>query len=271
MVSRLGSEQTEYVNSYQPSLLEKIPRKKQRGRLGLKGKKLPFGGYDVWNAYEFTWLNPKGKPEVALVQLKIPLVSVNIVESKSLKLYFCSFSKTSFKNQTELIGVLETDLTKAFGGAVSVILKNSDQVSREGVNAQEGKSIDDLDIDISEYQIESEHLVLEGESSASEMLYTDLFMSLCPITGQPDYATVSINYSGKRISQKGLLLYLVSYRDHADFAEQTCERIFIDILEKCNPGSLAVGLQFSRRGGIDINAYRTRGIKEPKFIRNWRQ
>ena len=271
MVSSLGSEKTEYITSYQPSLLEKVSRKKQRHRLGLKAKKLPFGGHDVWNAYEFTWLNPKGKPEVALAQLKVPVVSANLVESKSLKLYLCSFSKTSFNNQAELICTLEADLAKAFGGPVSVILKNPDQVSREGIKSKEGKSIDDLDIDISDYQIESSHLVLEAESSASEMLYTDLFMSLCPITGQPDYATVSLTYSGNRISHKGLLRYLVSYRDHADFAEQTCERIFIDILEQCNPDALAVGLQFSRRGGVDINAYRIRGIKEPEFIRNWRQ
>ena len=271
MVSSLGSDTTDYVTSYCPSLLESVKRTDQRCKLGLKDEQLPFEGYDVWNAYEFTWLNSRGKPEVALVQLKIPVTSTNIVESKSLKLYFCSFSNTSFQDQVKVIETLKVDLSEAFGESVSVTLKNPDQIFREGINIQGGESIDDLDIDISEYHIRPEYLDMEAEVSGAEMLYSDLFMSLCPITGQPDYATVFVNYSGPLISHRGLLCYLVSYREHADFAEQICERIFMDLIERCNPEALSVGLQFGRRGGIDINAYRMRGIKAPAFVRNWRQ
>lgn len=271
MASSTDSTQKEYVTTYTPSLLESIPRQQQRQSLGITAENLPFKGLDIWNAYEFTWLNAKGRPEVAVAQFQIPLKSLNLIESKSLKLYLGSYSNTRFANRAEVIHTLESDLNLAAREIVSVSLLTPEQVQNEGIGSLVGHSIDHLDVDVSEYYWNPEFLELESTKIVRETLFTHLFKSLCPITGQPDFASIMIHYSGNSISHEGLLKYLVSYRQHEEFAEQITERIFVDIMNRCSPDLLAVSARFNRRGGIDINAHRTHEEALPDEVRLWRQ
>ncbi|MBT5702648.1 MAG: NADPH-dependent 7-cyano-7-deazaguanine reductase QueF [Gammaproteobacteria bacterium] len=261
----------EYVTIYTPSLLESIPRQKQRQTLGIAAGTLPFKGLDTWNAYEFTWLNQKGKPEVAVLQLQVQAESSHLIESKSLKLYLGSFSNTPFAHQAEVVRLLESDLTLATQAPVGVVLCASAQVQREGIGQLVGTNLDLQDLEINEYHWNPALLVLEGAVTRQESLYTHLFKSLCPMTGQPDFASILIEYAGSSISHEGLLRYLVPFREHAEFAEQVTERIFVDIMNCCAPERLAVSARYTRRGGIDINAQRTLGEELPAEVRLWRQ
>lgn len=256
---------------YTPSLLESIPRQSQRKTLGIAEGALPFKGLDIWNAYEFTWLNAKGKPEVMVAQFQIPGKSAHLIESKSLKLYLGSYSNTPFASRKEVIDTLESDLSLAVQGAVSVSLHTHDQVQHEGLGQYVGTNLDTLDISIDEYFWNPEFLELESSTIVRESVYTHLFKSLCPMTGQPDFASILIQYNGNSISHEGLLRYLVSYREHAEFAEQVTERIFVDIMNRCAPDRLSVSARYTRRGGIDINAHRTHDMELPTEVRLWRQ
>jgi len=262
---------TEYVKTYTPSLLESLPRKEQRQTLGISEDALPFKGLDIWNAWEFTWLNASGKPEVAVAQLHVPGKSAHLIESKSLKLYLGSYSNTPFSNKNEVINTLESDLTLAAQAPVSVNLLNPENVQHEGIGQITGTSLDHLDIEINEYRWNPDFLELESSTIVRENLYTHLFKSLCPLSGQPDFASILVQYNGNSISHEGLLRYLVSYREHAEFGEQVAERIFVDIMNRCAPERLAVSARFTRRGGIDINAYRTFEEPLPPEVRLWRQ
>ncbi len=262
---------TEYISTYTPSLLESLPRKDQRQMLGITDDSLPFKGVDFWYAYELTWLNNRGKPEVALAQFQVPAKSPNLIESKSLKLYLGSYSNTPFGHRNEVVSTLEADLTLAARAPVIVTLMTPEQAMHEGLGQLAGQSLDALNIDIEEYYWNPDFLEVESQTIVRETLYTHLFKSLCPLTGQPDFASVVIQYSGNSISHEGLLRYLVSYREHAEFAEQVTERIFIDIKNRCSPDRLAVSTRYTRRGGIDINAHRTFEENMPDEVRVWRQ
>ncbi len=266
----MSSNDTEYVTTYRPSLLDSVSRLEQRATLGIT-EKLPFHGIDLWNAYEFTWLNGKGRPEVAQLSLEVPARSVNMIESKSLKLYLGSYANTRFTHRAEVAATLETDLTLSAQAPVSVALYTSDQVEQSGIGPMVGQTLDALDIDIDELFWDPEHLSVESETLVKESLFTHLFKSRCPMTGQPDHASILIQYSGKRISHEGLLRYLISYRDHAEFAEQITERIYMDIAKRCQSDLLSVHAHFSRRGGIDINPFRSRVEALPGVVRSWRQ
>lgn len=266
-----SNDKQEYVTMYTPSLLDSIPRQNQRQTLGIADGALPFKGLDIWNAYEFTWLNPRGKPEVAVAQIQVPGKSSHLIESKSLKLYLGSYSNTTFANRAEVINTLESDLTLATQAAVSVSLRNQDQILQEGMGQFIGTSLDLQDLEISEYFWNPEFLELESSVIVRESVYTNLFKSLCPMTGQPDFASILIQYNGNSISHAGLLRYLVSYREHAEFAEQVSERIFVDIMNRCSPERLSVSARYTRRGGIDINAHRTHDEALPAEVRLWRQ
>ena len=259
------------VTTYTPSLLQSIPRKEQRKTLGITEDALPFKGLDIWNAYEFTWLDRKGKPEVAMAQFQVPGNSANLIESKSLKLYLGSYSGTSFDNRGEVVSTLESDLTLAAQAPVSVSFMTPEQVQHEGIGLLVGHSLDTLDVEISEYYWNPDFLEIESSTIVRESVYTHLFKSLCPITGQPDCASILIQYNGNSISHEGLLKYLVSYRGHAEFGEQITERIFVDIMNRCSPERLAVSARFVRRGGIDINSHRTHEEALPAEVRVWRQ
>jgi 7-cyano-7-deazaguanine reductase len=264
-------DEQEYVTMYTPSLLESIPRQKQRQTLGVSEGALPFKGQDIWNAYEFTWLNQTGKPEVAVLQLQFSGKSSHLIESKSLKLYLGSFSNTAFADRTEVVRALESDLTLATQAPVGVVLYTPEQVQQRGIGQLIGTNLDLQDIEINEYLWNPALLVLESAVARRESVYTHLFKSLCPMTGQPDFASILVQYNGNSISHKGLLRYLVSFREHAEFAEQVTERIFVDIMNRCAPERLAVSALYTRRGGIDINAYRTLDEEQPANVRLWRQ
>jgi len=264
-------KKVEYVTTYTPSLLVSIPRAAQRHALGITDDALPFRGGDVWNAYEFTWLNKKGKPEVAVAQIHVPSKSANIIESKSLKLYLGSYSGTKFGPRGEVVSTLEADLTLAARSPVSVTLFAPEQVQLNGLVPIVGHSLDALDINVEEYYWNPDFLAPESDTIVRESLYTNLFKARCPMTGQPDFASILIQYHGKSISHEGLLKYLISYREHAEFAEQIAERIFVDIMNRCMPDRLTVQARFTRRGGIDINPYRSHEGNMGPDTRNWRQ
>ena len=261
----------EYVTTYRPSLLASVPRQAQRESLGITPETLPFRGMDVWNGYEFSWLNGRGRPEVALAQLQIPAKSLNIIESKSLKLYLGSYSGTRFERRADVINTLESDLTLAARGPVNVLLLSPEQVQQHGIGTLVGQSLDNLDIEIDEFFWNPDYLQVESSTIVRESLHTHLFKALCPMTGQPDYASILIQYNGQSIDNQGLLRYLLSYRDHPEFAEQVCERIFTDIMNRCEPERLTVQCRFSRRGGIDINPFRSHEDVLTSDVRVWRQ
>lgn len=264
-------QKTEYITKYRPSLLESLPRQPQRESLGITEEALPFRGLDLWNAYEFTWLNQKGKPEVAVASFQVPAKSAHLIESKSLKLYLGSYSNTKFGYRAEVISTLESDLTLAAQAPVNVILHTPEQMHSDGIGIVNGTSLDSMDVEISDYYWDPSHLATEGNTIVRETLFTHLFKSLCPMTGQPDFATIQVQYSGTRISHAGLLKYLVSYRAHEEFAEQITERIFVDIMNRCTPDRLTVHSHFTRRGGVDINAFRSHDDAVPAEVRLWRQ
>jgi 7-cyano-7-deazaguanine reductase len=264
-------EKTTYITTYTPSLLASLPRSDKREALGIAEGALPFRGVDVWNAYEFTWLNHNGRPEVAAAQFHVPCSSANMVESKSLKLYLGSFSQTKFANRNEVIGTIESDLSVAARAPVNVSLLQPEHVQHAGLGVLAGTCLDNLDVEINEYACNPDYLEVESSIIGRESLYTNLVKSLCPITGQPDTASVFVQYHGANISHEGLLRYLISYREHAEFSEQIVERIFVDIMNRCSPDRLTVHARFTRRGGIDINPFRSHDENPTTDVRLWRQ
>ena len=247
---------SDYPTTYTPSLLRSIDRAELRTPLGIDGV-LPFQGEDTWNCYEFSWLNAKGRPDVAIVKLRVPCNSAAIVESKSLKLYLNSFAQTVFATRAELLTTLNSDLALGFRSPVIIDLLDVDQAPEP--NAQlPGRSLDTLDIDCAVYHwCPDLHEVEAGEVTVRQTLHTHLFRSVCPVTGQPDWASVMVQYVGHRIPPAGLLRYLVSFRNHAAFHEAAIEQIFVDLTRRCAPEHLTVHARFMRRGGIDINPFRS--------------
>lgn len=272
-----------YPSQYDPALLFPIPRATQRQELGLRGA-LPFFGADIWSAYELSWLNTRGKPQVALAHITVPCESFNIIESKSFKLYLNSFSQTPFADAEQVKAHVRTDLTQTVwhnkddparmpASAVGVTLLLPDAFDREMVQEFDGLNLDRLDIDCTRYTPAPELLrVTKDEAPVSEVLTSRLLKSNCPVTGQPDWASVQISYTGDQIEQGGLLQYLVSLRQHSGFHEQCVERIFMDIWTQCKPLKLTVYARYTRRGGLDINPFRTSHPQRlPPNIRTARQ
>lgn len=246
---------TAYIKEYDPRLLYPIPRSLKRDEIGIK-ETLPFYGVDIWNAYEMSWLNQKGKPMVAMMIIEVPCDSENIFESKSLKLYLTSFNNTRFNNISDVQAALEKDLAKATKSKIKITLTLIQDCEEQILTKLPGQNIDDLDISIETYQPEISYLATEGEV-VSEELNTDLLKSNCLVTNQPDWASLYINYRGPKINHEGLLKYIISLREHNEFHEQCVERIFMNLLQHCQPESLTVYARYTRRGGIDINPYRT--------------
>lgn len=261
-----------YGADYDPNLLFPIARASQRAPLGLADE-LPFVGVDFWNAYELGWLDGRGKPRVALAEFRVPAGSPNLIESKSFKLYLGSYAQARFSDTDSLRAQLVRDLSDAAGAPVSVVLTPAASSNAALIESLEGELIDDLPIEISHYgPPRPELLQADGELRADEVLVSHLFKSNCPVTGQPDWASLQIRYAGPRIARDGLLRYLVSYRLHSDFHEQCVERIFIDLMQQCAPTRLAVYARYTRRGGLDINPFRaTPGLPLPGNPRTARQ
>ncbi len=271
-LSPLGKA-VEYGADYDPNLLFPIARAQQRAALGLEEDDLPFVGVDFWNAYELSWLDGRGKPRVAIAELRVPAASPHLVESKSLKLYLGSYAQVKFADAEALRAQLVRDLTEACGAPVSVVLTPAGSGNAALFEQLEGESIDDLPIEISHYgPPRPDFLFADDQQKTDEVLVSHLFKSNCPVTGQPDWASLQIRYAGPRIARDGLLRYLVSYRGHSDFHEQCVERIFVDLMQRCAPTRLAVYARYTRRGGLDINPFRaTPGLPLPGNPRTARQ
>jgi 7-cyano-7-deazaguanine reductase len=252
-----------YSDAYDASLLFALARADHRAELGL-GAQLPFCGADLWTSFELSWLTPRGKPQVAIAHITVPCETTNMVESKSLKLYLNSFGNSCFASAEQVRERIRADLTEiVWRGStvltsVGVRLLLPEQFAHEPVQELDGLSLDRLDIDCTQYQPAPQFLgAALDEQPVTEVLASNLLKSNCPVTGQPDWASVRISYSGPQIDQAGLLRYLVSFRNHSEFHEQCVERIFLDVMTRCKPTKLSVYARYTRRGGLDINPFRT--------------
>lgn len=247
-----------YVATYSPKQLFPIPRAPKWAELGLTAETLPYRGVDIWNCYELSWLLPSGKPVVAIGEFSIPADSPNIIESKSFKLYLNSLNQSVFDTREALVDVMVRDLSAAAGKPVGVRLKTLDEAAREGIEQLAGSCIDDLDVSIENYELPNADLLrCDMGKQVDECLYSHLLKSNCPVTGQPDWGTVVIDYRGPAVEPASLLAYLVSFRQHSDFHEQCVERIFLDLQRLLQPERLSVHARYVRRGGLDINPYRS--------------
>jgi 7-cyano-7-deazaguanine reductase len=246
---------TEYREIYAPDLLQAVPRSMNRVELNLTTE-LPFSGTDRWNGYELSWLNSKGKPHVAIMRCEVPVSSLNLIESKSFKLYLNSFNQSHFDSIESVVDTLTADLSQCAGEKVKVMLFKPAEFSQMQISSFDAVSIDDLDIEVKDYQLAPSILHADGEQ-VEESLTSDLLKSNCLITNQPDWGSVFIRYQGQQINHEGLLRYLISFRQHNEFHEQCVERIFCDIMAHCKPNKLSVYARYTRRGGLDINPFRS--------------
>lgn len=265
-----------YPDHYDPSLLFPIPRAQARDEIGVRADALPFIGHDRWHAYELSWLDARGKPLVATATLTVPADAPQLIESKSLKLYLNSLNAARFDSTEAVRAAVIADLSAAAGAAVTFdfgLPPFDGDAGVSGTTAAGVENIDGLDIDIHRYgPPDASLLSADAGDVADEQLHSALLKSNCPVTGQPDWASVRIAYRGPRIDRAGLLRYLVSFRDHAEFHEQCVERIFVDLLARCGCGRLSVEARYTRRGGLDINPWRaTPGMPAPVPGRDLRQ
>ena len=256
---RLGLA-SQYPDQYDPSLLFPIPRVENRLKLGLKpGQALPFVGVDIWNAFELSWLNKKGKPQIALAEFQVPADSPNMIESKSFKLYLNSFNSARFDDDAEVRERLITDLSAAAGSKIATRLHSTEAIAKKGMQEMSGVLMDRLDIEI-DPSLSADPALLEVNESfgpIEQCLVSHLLKSNCPVTGQPDWASIQICYQGRPILEEGLLRYLIGFRQLGEFHEHCVETIFTDIKRQCKPEKLSVYARYTRRGGLDINPFRT--------------
>ncbi len=253
-------KKVEYAQEYDNSLLQGVPRSLSRDSIKLPAH-LPFHGTDIWNGYELSWLNAKGKPQVAILRCEVPITSPNLIESKSFKLYLNSLNQSRFASVNAVTQVLEKDLSECAGESVAVHVIPSSQFDSIEFGQFSGTCIDELDIEVNDFAITPELLkpstTARTEIVCSETLVSHLLKSNCLITNQPDWGSILIKYTGTQISHEGLLRYLISFRQHNEFHEQCVERIFYDILQQCQPQQLTVYARYTRRGGLDINPFRS--------------
>ena len=251
-------KQVDYEFEYNPDLLQGVPRSLSRDTLNLAGSGLPFDGIDTWTGYELSWLNLKGKPNVAILECHVPITSKNLIESKSFKLYLNSFNQTKFASAEDVRQVLQADLSACAGEPVEVKLILPEQFSSLQFQEFNGTLLDSLDVEIDQYSPNTQYLtVAKSEAGVQETLVSHLLKSNCLITSQPDWASIQIRYEGKAIEHEGLLKYLISFRQHNEFHEQCVERIYNDIMQHCQPDKLTVCARYTRRGGLDINPFRS--------------
>lgn len=244
-----------YKDRIDPTLLCPVSRRSQRAEMGLIDP-LPFWGWDIWTAYELSWLNPQGKPQIALADFFFRADSPYLIESKSLKFYLNSLNQTLFESGAGLQSRISEDLARVSGSPVQVVLKLPENFGRERIETLPGESLDHLELNVSRYRVDPGFLAVKKEI-IEETLTSDLFKTNCPITGQPDWAGIQIRYRGPAMERTGLLKYLISFREHQAFHETCVERIFLDLSRCCRPEKLAVYARYTRRGGLDINPFRT--------------
>ena len=261
---------SDYISSYAPQLLQPVPRALNRDELGLTSQ-LPFAGEDLWNMYELSWLDSRGKPVVAVGETRVDAGSKNLIESKSFKLYLNSLNQTRFASFEQVEATLQQDLAHCAAGKVSVRLYTLDEADSQ-IYRLPGASIDDLEIDVDHYDFTPE--LLQAAASGEEVeetLHSHLLKSNCLVTHQPDWGSVVIHYRGKQINREALLRYLISFRQHNEFHEQCVERIFMDLTRFCQPTHLSVYARYTRRGGLDINPFRSNWESDCANIRLVRQ
>ncbi|MXR68252.1 NADPH-dependent 7-cyano-7-deazaguanine reductase QueF [Shewanella sp. JBTF-M18] len=263
---------TGYQAQYDASLLQGVPRQLNRDAIAL-GDTLPFHGADIWTGYELSWLNAKGKPMVAIAEFILDFNSDNLIESKSFKLYLNSFNQTRFDSIEQVQQTLAKDLSACAGGEVVVKIIEPRQFANQRVVELPGTCIDDLDIEIDSYEFSSDYLIdsTDDKSVVAETLTSNLLKSNCLITSQPDWGSVMIRYQGPKIDREKLLRYLISFRQHNEFHEQCVERIFVDLKRLCHCAKLTVYARYTRRGGLDINPYRSDFEHPPENHRLARQ
>lgn len=276
--SQLGKTSA-YADQYDPSLLFPLPRQPKRDEIGIQDK-LPFFGADLWTAFELSWLNQRGKPQVALAHFTIPCETPNIIESKSFKLYLNSFNNTRFDSLEAVQERLREDINEALWrgaparlSSASVRVMAPEHFETQRVQELEGLSLDRLDVECTDYSPRPDLLKADHDNPpVTETLVSHLLKSNCLVTGQPDWGSVQISYTGAAIDQEGLLRYIVSFRNHNEFHEQCVERIFMDIMRQCRPLKLSVYARYTRRGGLDINPLRTSApMTIPQNVRTARQ
>lgn len=276
--SQLGKTSA-YADQYDPSLLFPLPRQPKRDEIGIQDK-LPFFGADLWTAFELSWLNQRGKPQVALAHFTIPCETPNIIESKSFKLYLNSFNNTRFDSLEAVQERLREDINEALWrgaparlSSASVRVMAPEHFETQRVQELEGLSLDRLDVECTDYSPRPDLLKADHDNPpVTETLVSHLLKSNCLVTGQPDWGSVQISYTGAAIDQEGLLRYIVSFRNHNEFHEQCVERIFMDIMRLCRPLKLSVYARYTRRGGLDINPLRTSApMATPQNVRTARQ
>jgi 7-cyano-7-deazaguanine reductase len=265
----LGRE-VAYPRDYDPDLLYPIPRAQGRAELGVSDEALPFVGHDRWHAYELSWLDTRGKPQVATATILIPADSPALIESKSLKLYLNSLNASRFDDADTVRATIAADLSR-MAGAEATVTFGLPGFDRD--EASDAVDLDALDIEIDDYgPPKPRYLIADPTNIVEEELRSELLKSNCPVTSQPDWATLHLHYRGPAIDRAGLLRYLISFRDHAEFHEQCVERIFVDVLRQCRPQALSVEARYTRRGGLDINPWRaTPGMPMPTVHREIRQ
>ena len=267
--SPLGRQQN-YLSDYSPQLLYPISRAQGYAKLGIQGA-LPFCGVDSWTAYELSWLNQKGKPIVAMARIDVPCESPNIIESKSFKLYLNSLNQSRFSDQEQVAQLLAADLSNSAGLPVTVKMLDAQTWPAAESCMASYRCIDGQDIDIDRYKPDAQLLQSNARNVVFEQLVSHLLRSNCPVTGQPDWGSLYLDYRGPQIDQAGLLRYLVSFREHQGFHEQCVEQIFLDLMHRCRPEKLTVAARYLRRGGLDINPVRSTDVDYPVIGRTVRQ
>ncbi|NDB81680.1 MAG: NADPH-dependent 7-cyano-7-deazaguanine reductase QueF [Alphaproteobacteria bacterium] len=254
MTNLVLGQKVHYPAKYNPSLLFPIPRVVNRVKIKLRS---PFYGYDIWNCYEVSWLNPKGKPEVRILELYIPCDSPNLIESKSLKLYLFSFNNEKFASEEEVTNIIKSDISHAIGQDITVFMKKLNEYEGQNIAKPEGLCIDDLDIEINAEYSSSSLLKFNEEDQVDEIIYSNLHKSNCLVTHQPDWATMIISYKGSKLDHASVLEYIVSHREEDMFHEDSVEKIYADISNIANFERIIVWARYTRRGGIDINPIRS--------------
>ena len=262
-------KKSDYETYYNPNKLFPIPRQIKRNEIGVP-EQFPFKGADIWNHYEVSWLNRKGKPQVAIAEIIYGCESPCIIESKSMKLYFNTLNNTKFDDIETVRKTVEDDISKCVGLQAQVSLSLLDGNENVMLKGFDGQSLDGLDIEITSFNVDK-NLLSTSEERVEEVLFSNLLKSNCLVTNQPDWGSIKISYRGRKINREGLLRYIISFRDHNEFHEQCIERIFMDIQERCQPESLTIYGRYTRRGGLDINPVRSTEKIQPKNIRNKRQ
>jgi 7-cyano-7-deazaguanine reductase len=255
---------TDYIHAYDPGLLCPLERREGREALQLTDAPLPFHGVDIWHNYEVSWLDPHGKPQVAIARIIVPADSPCLIESKSMKLYFNSLNQHRFADRQAVIDCAAADLSHSAGAGVTVELLPVNRAYH--LVTLEGTCLDDLPLEGCDFTPNPGHLKANSSECVEETLHSHLLRSNCPVTGQPDWGSVQIRYSGPKIDREGLLRYLISFREHNDFHEQCVERIYRDIQQRCAPAQLTVFACYTRRGGLDINPWRSNAKPLPDSL-----